>query len=58
MAMVVLTYNSYIGYGKCFTTKAAVLDPDPAILVNPDPDSIRIQGFDDKIEEKIQLRIL
>ncbi len=22
-------------------------DPDPAFQVNPDPDSIRIQGFDD-----------
>jgi hypothetical protein len=29
------------------------LDPDPAFQVNPDPDSNRIQGFDNKkIEER------
>ncbi len=28
-------------------------DPDPAFQVNPDPDPIRIQGFDDqKLKEK------
>jgi hypothetical protein len=31
-------------------------DPDPAFQVNPDPDKIRIWGFDDqKLKEKIQL---
>ncbi len=24
------------------------MDPDPAFQVNPDPDPIRIQGFDDQ----------
>ncbi len=33
-------------------------DPDPAFQVNPDPDLIRIQGFDDrKLKKKIQMKI-
>jgi hypothetical protein len=33
-------------------------DPDPAFQVNPDQDSIRIQGFDDQKfkKKKIQLK--
>jgi hypothetical protein len=35
------------------------LDPDPAFQVNPDPDPIRIQGFDDqKLEKKYSRKFL
>jgi hypothetical protein len=32
-------------------------DPDPAFLVNADPDRIQIQGFDDqKLKKNLQLK--
>jgi hypothetical protein len=35
-----------------------ITDPDPAFQVNPDPDPIQIQGFDDqKLKKKIQQKI-
>jgi hypothetical protein len=38
--------------------ETSAVDPDPAFQVNPDPDSIRIQGFDDqKMKKKRQLKI-
>jgi hypothetical protein len=35
-----------------FVRRAVDTDPDPAFQVNPDPNPIRIQGFDEKIKKK------